>query len=97
MAQYNPTAVENFTRVAPDSTGDRIRTNELTLLQSDGTRITVSMQIIGISDREGNLIGVDNRPFLVDSTHLGELLENLTEEIVKLRTVMQLAHGITLD
>jgi len=88
---------EAFARIAPDSTGDRIRTNELTLLQADGTRVVVSMQVISISDAVGNIIGVSGAPLAVDSSNLGSLIENLTDEVMKLRTVMELVNGISLE
>lgn len=87
---------EGFARIAPDSTGDRIRTNELTLLQADGTRVVVSMQVISVADAEGNIIGVQNTPLYVDSKNLGALIENLTDEVIKLRTVLELVNGISL-
>jgi len=88
---------EAFARIAPDSTGDRIRTNELTILQADGTRVVVSVQVVGLADADGKIIGKPETPLYVDSTNLSSLLENLTDEIRKLRQVMQLTSGVSLD
>jgi len=76
---------EAYTQVAPDSTGDRIRTNEIELLQEDGSRVTVSIQVISISDAEGNIIGVPSAPLEVSSKKICSLLEELLEEIRQLR------------
>ena len=77
---------EAYTAVAPDSTGDKVRTNELTILQADGTRVTVSIQIVSISDAEGNIIGVKGTPMEIDSSKICGLLEELIDEVHKLRT-----------
>jgi hypothetical protein len=87
---------EAFARIAPDSTGDRIRTNELTLLQADGTRVVVSMQVISIADAAGNMIGLQSAPLHVDSRNLGSVLEDLTDEIRKLRQLIELNSGNSL-
>lgn len=77
---------EAYTQVPPDSTGDKIRTNEVELLQPDGTRVTVAIQIISVCDAEGNIIGVSGSPIQVDSLKLCGLLEELICEVRRLRT-----------
>lgn len=48
--------METYTQVAPNSTGNKIRNLQVTLLQADGTTATVLMQVIGMSDEAGNVI-----------------------------------------
>jgi hypothetical protein len=88
---------EGYTQVAVDGAGDKIRTNEIIILQPDGTRVTVSMQIVSICDAEGNVIGNKETPLFVDSGSLGSLLENLTDEVRKLRQVIEFHSGNTID
>ena len=90
-------AGETYTQVAPDSTGDKIRTREIEILQSNGTRVTVSMQIVTVADSDGNILGTKQSPLYIDSERLSLLLENLTNEVIKLRTVIEFSSGITLD
>jgi len=81
---------EGFAQIAPNSTGDRVRTNDVILLQPDGTRVTVSMQIVSVADQDGNIIGLPFYPLNVDSKNLGDLIEDLTDEIRQLKTIMSL-------
>ena len=90
-------AVEQFSRIAADGAGDRVRTLELELLQSDGTRATVAMQVMVLSDTEGTAVGSRLSPLHVDSMRLGGLIEDLTAEVRRLRELLQVVHGMTLE
>jgi len=68
--------------------GTNIRTFELTLLQSDGTRKTIEMQAMVISDDQGNIIGLKNAPLYVDSERIVGLLEKLIDEVQNLNALM---------
>jgi hypothetical protein len=83
---------EAYSQIQPDSTGDKIRTVELTLLQPDGTRVTVGMQVMSITDSEGNIIGGKDFPINVDSKNITNLLEALLTEIRELKETMNISH-----
>ena len=47
---------EGYTQVAPDSTGDKIRTIEVNIVQPDTSTATVQMQTVTISKVNGTII-----------------------------------------
>lgn len=89
-------ANETYTQVAPDSTGDKIRTTEASILQGSGGRITVSMQVIQLADSDGKIIGQYSAPIHFMSSQLESAIEDLADEIRKLRTIIELNSGISL-
>ena len=80
---------EGFTQVAPDSTGDKIRTIEIDVVQPDTTTATVQMQVVNIADAEGNILGEDTpSPVKLDSettnilnTDSVQLLSDILKEL----------------
>lgn len=49
---------ESYTQVAPDSTGDKIRTIAKEVVQPDLSTATVEMQTVTVADEAGNIITV---------------------------------------
>lgn len=81
--------LENVVPITAGS-GTNVRTVQATLLQKDGTRKVVEMQVVVLSDDEGNIIGcADDSPVLVRSQHIEALLEKLIEEIKELKTLLR--------
>ena len=63
---------EAIVQVAPDSTGKKIRNLQIQILQSDGSFATVLMQVVAITDENGNPVDLteedDWRQRMLDET-----------------------------
>jgi hypothetical protein len=89
MTAPNTGDVEGYSQIAAAGAGSRVRTLQYEVLQPDDTRVEVEMQVVVLADTDGKVLGTKNAPLHVDSAHLGGLIEAMTEEIVKLRRVME--------
>jgi len=74
---------EAFVRVAPDSTGARIRNIQLDVPQSDGSIATVMMQVINIRDADGT-------PIITSDS---DVLRAMYRELAALREMYGIATG----
>ena len=69
-----------YVQIAPDSTGKRVRTVELALLQADGSTVTVEVQAVAITDDAGNLLDSSawQQEALVELRRLNRAVRELT-------------------
>ncbi len=86
--------VEGNSQIQADGSGDKVRTLEFEVLQPNGTRATVVMQVMAMADNSGTLIGDKYNPVYVDSQRLGEAVHELTEEVRRLTQLMAYIHGV---
>jgi len=75
-------ANESYVGVAVDGAGKKIRNISVDRVQSDGTVQTVQMQVVGITDPEGNLITVETERTLLRSIYREQRVQ--TELLMKL-------------
>ena len=55
------TITESYVQGAPDSSGKKLRTLIATIMQPDGSIASVHMEVISLSDEDGNPISFDDK------------------------------------
>ncbi len=73
-------STDTYVRVAPDSSGKKIRNLSVDLLQADGSVATVMMQVVSLATTDGRPVNLDNL----------ELLNDILFELKRIRLGLQL-------
>lgn len=80
-------ATENYTQVAANGAGNKIRNLSMEVIQGDGTTSTVQMQVVSIVDRDGREVDFG-------ASETNDLLRSLLREMTALRKMYGRATGL---